>query len=729
MNTDQEIVKQYRGLLRDCQKRLSLPELKMIREALDLAIHSNAEEKEPICGLPFALHGVLVARIVAREIGLTKDAIVSALLYHAHETSGLPAAQLEKKFGKNVISILGSLSRLNDLNTSKTALQADSFHKLVLTLAGDIKVLLIKIAERLLIMRNLDQASAKLQVDISTETSYLYAALAHRLGLHNIKSELEDLSFKYMEPAIYHSIEQKLKETTSSRNRFIREFSRPIKEKLEELQINYEIKGRLKSIHSIWNKMKNQRVPFEEVYDLFAIRIILESDPEYERALCWQAYSVVTDLYIPNPERLRDWISIPKSNGYESLHTTVAHPKGRWVEVQIRTVRMNEIAEKGLAAHWKYKGGKSDRLIDEWLQNMREILESTGQESPEFVDQVKLNLFSDEIFVFTPRGDLKRLPKGATVLDFAFEVHSEVGAHCTGGKVNQKNVSIKHPLKNGDLVEIITSRNQKPKIDWLNSVVTSKAKSKIRQSLNEEKAKEAEIGKEILKRRLRNWKIQFSDANVKNLLKHYNLKYALDLYFLISQEKIFLSAIKEFLSNDKHKELKLPKEENHPVTESPLAKTATPDDALIIANKVEKVDYTMAKCCHPILGDKIFGFVTIHSGIKIHRMDCPNARQLFEKYPYRVIQTKWVGNSGHAYFDAMLKISGIDHIGLVNRITEKITKELNVTMQSVNFQTKEGIFDGEVRVKVFSREHLEVLIRKIKRIKGVTKVTRRTTVS
>jgi len=723
MSVDQEIIKEYRGLLRDCQGQFSSSDLKMIREALDMALQSNQEKKEPICGLPYAIHSIRVARIVAREIGLGRDTIVSAILYHVPYSSNNLIANIEKKFGKKVAFILGSLARLNDLNTSRTDIHSDTFRKLVLTLAGDIKVLFIKIADRLLIMRNLDQASLKWQVDISTETTYLYASLAHRLGLYNIKSELEDLSLRYLEPDTYASIKEKIKKTTASRNRFIREFSQPIKEKLDQLNMHYEIKGRLKSIRSIWNKMQNQEVTFEEVFDLFAIRIILQSESNLERAVCWQVYSIVTDLYTPNPERLRDWISIPKSNGYESLHITVAHPKGRWVEVQIRTERMNEIAEKGLAAHWKYKGGKTDQLIDEWLKQMRETLESTGKEFPEFVDQVKQNLSLDEIYVFTPRGDLRRLPKGATLLDFAFEIHSEVGAHCIGGKVNQKNVSIKHLLKNGDLVEIITSRNQKPKIDWLNSVVTSKAKSKIRQSINEEKSKEAEIGKEILKRRLRNWKIQFSDTNVKKLLKHYNLKYAQDLYYIISREKIVLSAIKEFLSTPELKDFKPHLEEDQSQHEPLITKSTTPDDSLIIANRVENVDFAFAKCCHPVLGDKIFGFVTIHSGIKIHRMDCPNAHQLFTKYPYRVIQTKWAESSEKVFFDAILTISGIDYLGLANKITEIITKELNVNMQVVNFHTKEGLFEGKVGVKVFNREHLEGLIRKIKKIKGITKVS------
>jgi GTP pyrophosphokinase len=447
--------------------------------------------------------------------------------------------------------------------------------------------------------------------------------------------------------------------------------------------------------------------------------------PEEEKMMCWQVYSIVTDIYTPNPERLRDWVSIPKANGYESLHTTVASPKGRWVEVQIRTERMNEVAEKGLAAHWKYKGGKLNRNLDEWLKNMREVLDSLEIEPGDYDNQLKQTLYTGEIFVFTPKGDLKRLPKGATVLDFAFEIHSEVGLKCVGGKVNHKNVSIKHPLKNGDMVEITTSKNQKAKTDWLKFVITSKAKSKIKQSLNEEKLREADIGKEILKRRLRNWKINFSDATVKKLLKHYDLKYAQDLYYLISQEKIILGNIKEFLQRDS-REITDSNNDPRDLSGSPdlSARPDQSEDFLVIDGKIENVDYHLAKCCKPVIGNKIFGFVTINEGIKIHRMDCPNAPQLISKYPYRVIQVKWSDSSKQTVFDVKLKISGDDEMGVVNHITDVITRDLKVNMHSVRFKTMEAHFEGEVSLKILNKDHLDIITRKLMKIKGVTKVVK-----
>ena len=722
---EKDVLKQYRGLLRDCQSHVPKEDMKVIREALNIVIKTGSERSETITGIPFVLYAISVARILAGEIGLGKTAIIGALLTEVIQETDLTEDDIEQKFGSEIVDIVKSLSKISEKEIRTTPDQADSYRKLILTLAGDIQVLLIKIAERLELMRNLEKTAKETQEKISSETGFLYSPLAHRLGLYNIKSELEDLSMKFLERDSYVLISAKLKETSQARNRFIREFTKPIKKRLDNESVVCEIKGRLKSVFSIWTKMKRQNVEFDEVYDLFALRIILKSKPENEKALCWHVYSIVTDFYTPNPERLRDWISIPKSNGYESLHTTVASPKGRWVEVQIRTERMNKIAEKGLAAHWKYKGSETDRFLDEWLQNMKEILESPEPETKDFVDQVKLSLYSDDIFVFTPRGDLKRLPKGATVLDFAFEIHSEVGAKCTGGKVNRKNVTIRHILRNGDLVEIITSKNQKPNIDWLKVVVTSKAKNKIRQALNEEKAKEAEIGKEILKRRLRNWKIGFNDANVKKLLKHYGLKYAQDLYYSISQEKIGLTAIKEYLTKEMAEKgiSQLIPDSERPEQDRKL-KPAVVEDFLIIDNQIENVDFKLSKCCNPLLGDKIFGFVTIKEGIKIHRMDCPNARQLLSKYPYRVIQTKWTLSDGSTFFSTTIRISGFDNIGIMNRISEVITNEMKVNMQSVNFSTKEGMFEGEIKLMIHDKKHLDILIRKLTELKGVLKVTR-----
>ena len=725
VDIDADVIKQYRGLLRDCQRHIDAEDLKKIREALDIIIKIRAAKPEEITGVPVILHSIMVARVVASDLGLGKTAIIASLLSDIIEETEYALHQLEPKFGSELVEILRSLSRINSIDNRKADLHAESYRKLILNLAGDVQVLLIKIAERLVVMRNLSLAREKICVEISTETKYLHAPLAHRLGLYNIKSELEDRAFECLEKKSYDLVEKKLKKTKHTRDRFIREFIKPIKKKLDAQGLNYQVKGRLKSVFSIWNKMQKQEVSFEEVFDLFAIRILIQAKPEEEKMMCWQVYSIITDIYTPNPERLRDWVSIPKANGYESLHTTVASPKGRWVEVQIRTDRMNEIAEKGLAAHWKYKGGKLDSNLDEWLKNMREVLDSLEIDPGDYDNQLKQTLFTGEIFVFTPKGDLKRLPKGATVLDFAFEIHSEVGSKCVGGKVNHKNVSIKHELKNGDLVEITTSKNQKAKIDWLKFVLTSKAKTKIKQSLNEEKFKEAEIGKEILKRRLRNWKINFSDATVKKLLKHYQLKYAQDLYYLISQEKIILSNIKDFLlakeTGERDGQDVLP---DIKARQDTGMKPEVSDDFLVIEGKIENVDYHLAKCCSPVPGDKIFGFVTISKGIKIHRMNCPNAPQLISRYPYRLMQVKWSDASGKFVFVANLKISGVDEMGIVNKITEVLTGDLKVNMQSVHFKTAEDHFEGEVQLKVLNKNHLEIIVRKLMKLKGVTKVVR-----
>ena len=720
---EKSISKLYRGLLRDYQLPSNTKDLREIRLALDYAIENDTGLKEPVTGIHQVLHVILVARIIAKEMGLGKTSVIGALLLQNTKGTNYKEIEIEGIFGKDVAGIVSSLSRISGIDMSKTSFQIESFKKLILTLAGDIQVLLITIAERLQLIRNLDESSSEIQKKVANET-LLYASLAHHLGLYNIKSEMEDLSMKYLEPDQYRMISEKLVATTRSRNKFIREFIKPIREKLDRLGIKYEIKGRLKSVHSIWSKMKVQDVEFEEVYDLFAIRVIIESDLSNERALCWQAYSVITDIYMPNPKRLRDWISIPKSNGYESLHTTVVSPKGRWAEVQIRTQRMNAIAEKGLAAHWMYKGGASDKIMDEWLGSMKEILDAPEPESRGLLDEVKLNLASEEIFVFTPKGDLKRMKRGATLLDFAYEIHSDVGARCVGGKVNNKNVTLKYKLSNGDLVEVTTSKNQKPKQDWLNFVVSSKAKSRIKLSLNEEKLKTAEIGKEILKRRLRNWKIVFNDSNVRSLLKHYGLKNSQDLYYRISEEKIDLVELKGFLLQQKVPGLA------HQATESTEQKASTEtgkdpkyEDFLIIENKVENMDYKFSRCCKPKPGDRIFGFVTIKEGIKVHRMDCPNARQMIRRYPYRVIQTKWTESASVSAQVYVLNITGKDDMGLVNRITELISTDLKVNMQSVNFASKEGAFVGEIKVLVRNQSYIEVLIKKLLKIKTVIKVS------
>lgn len=721
---DRLITNRYKGLLKVIKPVVEKEDQKQIRKALNLAVEL-CKDKKTITGIPYVLHAISVARIVIEEIGLGTPSIICALMHDLTDEPGFSIEKIKEEFGEQVCDILNGLSKISGIDTKKTHLQAENFRKLLLNLATDIRVILIKLADRLEYMRNLDNSKKEIQLQIASETYFLYAPLSHRLGLYNIKSELEDLSMKYTDSKKYQFILNKLKETTTSRNRFIKEFSDPLKDALTKAGYQFEIKGRLKSIHSILRKMRKQNLDFEEVFDLFAIRIILTSKPKREKADCWQVYSYVTDLYQPNPQRMRDWISVPKTNGYESLHTTVVGPGGKWVEVQIRTERMNEIAEKGYAAHWKYKGQNIEIGIEEWLTKMRELLEIQEHESPDFIDQVKLNLYSEEVFVFTPNGDLKQLPAGSTVLDFAFEIHTEIGSTCTGGKVNNKNVSIRYVMQNGDQIAVLTSKNQKPKRDWLSFVVTSKAKNKIKQALNEEKFKLAEAGKEIAIRRFRNWKVPFSDENIKKLLSFYKLKTSQDLYYLINIEKIDLSEIKNFLTKPAESENVKSEvtSDEIPAREGSQRQT-TFSDYLIIDNEVKNLDYKLSKCCNPIFGDDIFGFVTISDGIKIHRTNCPNAHQMLTKYPYRMINAKWTHSGGSTSFQTVIKISGIDDVGIINRISDVVSKDSKVTMRSISIESKDGLFEGVLKVFVTDINHLEGLLRRFKRIKGILKAVR-----
>jgi GTP diphosphokinase / guanosine-3',5'-bis(diphosphate) 3'-diphosphatase len=629
----------YRALLQAARNSVTASDNKIIRRALDLAIKACGD-KIILTGEPQILHALSVARIIAGEMGLGLTSIVTALLHDSYNNMGLTSKELEKEFGKKVVEILNGFSRITSIDSMQSYYQAENFRKLLLSLADDVRVILIKLIERLEYMRNLDNAQEKERIPLASETYFLYAPLAHRLGFYNIKSEMEDLALKYLEPEQYSYVDCRLKQTTASRNKLIRDFSVPLKDKLEKQGFRFTIKSRTKSIHSIMLKMKKQGVKFEEVYDLFAVRIIIESGGENEKSDCWRAYSVVTDLFQPNPSRLRDWISIPKSNGYESLHTTVVGPRGKWVEVQIRSSRMDEVAEKGLAAHFKYKGIKGEGGLDSWLTKMREILESSEKEDDTFLDQVRSGLYTDEVFVFTPKGDLRQLPAGATVLDFAFDIHTDIGSSCVGAKVNGKNVTIRYVLQNGDHVSIIRSKNQKPKQDWLSFVVTTKAKTKIKQVLNEEKTKAAGEGKEILMRRMKNWKIVYSDTLVQKLLNSYNLKTAQDLYYLIATEKIELLRVKDILLQEEvvtgiPPVTILHEKETKELVDSQIA------DYLIIEDRVEGLDYRLSKCCNPVFGASVFGFVTILEGIKIHRENCPNAHYMKTRFPYRIIRAHW----------------------------------------------------------------------------------------
>jgi GTP diphosphokinase / guanosine-3',5'-bis(diphosphate) 3'-diphosphatase len=635
----QKIYTGYRALLLAARSTVATSDFVKIRRALDLAVVACGD-RLILTGEPEILHALSVARIIAGEMGLGLTSIITALLHDSYDNLNLTPKELEKEFGKKVVEILTGFSRITRIDSMQSSYQAENFRKLLLSLADDVRVILIKLVERLEYMRNLDMAPEKERLPLASETYFLYAPLAHRLGFYNIKSEMEDLAVKYLEPEQYNNVECRLRQTTASRNKLIRDFSIPLKEKLEKQGFRFTIKSRTKSIHSIMLKMKKQGVEFEEVYDLFAVRIIIESDSENEKSDCWRAYSIVTDLYQPNPSRLRDWISVPKSNGYESLHTTVVGPRGKWVEVQIRSFRMDEIAEKGLAAHFKYKGIKGEGGLDSWLSKMREILESSEKDDNAFIDQVRSGLYTDEVFVFTPKGDLRQLPAGATVLDFAFDIHTAVGASCVGGKVNGKNVTIRYVLQNGDHVSILRSKNQKPKQDWLSFVVTTKAKTKIKQVLNEEKTKAAAEGKEILMRRLKNWKIQYGDIVIQKLLNFYTLKTAQDLYYLIANEKIELLHIKEVLLKEESSETTIPLMTVHEKETKEQVDTQYAD-YLIIEDKVEGLDYRLSKCCNPAVGESIFGFVTILEGIKIHRKTCPNAYNMMTRYPYRVIAARW----------------------------------------------------------------------------------------
>ena len=722
------IINRYRALLRALGSPLPRAELDRVRNALNLLIGCQSR-KTTITGESSVEHALSVARIVVSEIGLGVTSAVASLLHDCISELPIGKDEIIRLFGKSAASVIEGLGKVESINTMASAYQADNFLKLILSVAEDVRVLLIKLAERLEYMRRLDGAEASVAMTVASESYFLYAPLAHRLGLYNVKSELEDLAMKYLDPEAYNMIAGKLKQTTGTRNRFIREFSAPVRDILSNNNFKYTIKSRTKSIHSIWQKMKKQGVEFEEVYDIFAIRIILDSKPENEKADCWQAYSLVTDIYQPNPSRLRDWISVPKSNGYESLHTTVIGPRGKWVEVQIRASRMDEIAEKGLAAHHRYKGVKGDGGLDNWLINIREILESGSDGDKSAIDNVKSGLYTDEVFVFTPKGDLKRLKQGATVLDFAFEIHTQVGSTCVGGKVNGRNVPLKHVLVNGDRVSVLTSRTQKPKSDWLSFAVTSKARSRIKQALSEEKLKDSADGREILMRRLKNWKIEYNDVLVRSLIDHYKLPSAKDLYYKIFHEKIDLLDIKEFIKKSKEPVSDpAPKSDVSQEAQQqqivPTQEHSTSGDYLIIENSVEGIDFRLSPCCSPVFGDRVFGFVTITEGIKIHRTNCPNAPFLMANYPYRIIQARWTEKREEsASFRTAIRVTGIDDLGVITRIHEVLDSS-RVTLRNFNYENRDGLFEGVIQIYVPNVNALNGLIKKIKSVKGVVRAAR-----
>ena len=667
-----EIIKRYRALLRACKSTLQKGDKKMIRKAFEMALESHKDMRRK-SGEPYIYHPIAVAQIAAEEIGLGTTSIVCALLHDVVEDTHMTLDDIEREFGKKVAMIIDGLTKISGVFDTNSSLQAENFRKMLLTLADDVRVILIKLADRLHNMRTMEFMPRDKQLKLSSETVYLYAPLAHRLGLYAIKSELEDLSMKYMERETYQFIKNKLNEKKAEREKFIRDFIEPVKKVLEGQGLVADLFGRPKSIHSIWNKMKKKAIPFEEVYDLFAIRIILDSQVEHEKADCWKAYSIVTDLYRPNPDRLRDWISSPKANGYESLHTTVMGPRGQWVEVQIRTKRMNEIAEKGFAAHWKYKESSTDSGLDQWVQKVREMLKNPETNALDFIDDFKMNLFSDEIFIFTPKGALIQLPLNATALDFAFEIHTDVGASCIGAKVNHKLVPLNHKLQNGDQVEIITSSKQVPKEDWLNIVVTAKAKAKIKSALKEEKRKVAEDGKEILERKMKSLKITYNSENIHKLSYFFKLPSVQDLLYNVAKGVIDMKDLKEYQASEKQVENKPQDKIEAEQVQSLLRNLKAKDkDMLLIGEDMQKIDYKLANCCNPIPGDDVFGFITVGDGIKIHRTNCPNAAKLMANYGYRIVKARWTNQQELAFLTG-LRITGIDDVGLINKLTTVIS--------------------------------------------------------
>ena len=722
-----EILRQYRGLLRVLKPKIKPGDRELLRIAFEMAAEAHKTMRRK-SGEPYILHPLAVARICVEEIGLGIRSTLCALLHDTVEDTDVALEDIQREFGTEVAKIVDGLTKISSVMDTNTTQQAENFKKILLTLTDDPRVILIKLADRLHNMRTLDSMKRENQLKISSETVYVYAPLAHRMGLYNIKTEMEDLAMKYMEPDTYKYIAQKLTDTKRERTKYINDFIRPIKDKLEKADFDFEIYGRPKSIHSIWNKMKKKGVSFEEVYDLFAIRILVNSPLEKEKEDCWKVYSIITDEYTPSPERLRDWLSNPKSNGYEALHTTVMGPLGKWVEVQIRTKRMNEIAEKGLAAHWKYKEGKDDESrFDKWFHQIREALSSQDGNSIEFLQDFKTSFLAEEIYVYTPKGEVRMLPVGATALDFAFNVHTVVGSRCIGAKVNHKLVPISHKLRSGDQVEIITSAKQKPNLEWLNFVVTSKAKSKIKDTLKEEKRKVAEEGKYILQRKLEGMGAAMNQGNQEELAAFYKLNSSLDLLYEIAIKKIDLKELKEFTtSGDKlipPKPVKVLVEEKHDtdITSRPYNKKDA--ELIIFGESSDRIQYTLANCCKPIPGDDVFGFVTTGEGLKIHRTNCPNAARLMANYGHRVVKTKWAKNKEISFLTG-LKIIGLDDVGVIHKITNLISGELKFNISAMTIEAHDGIFEGNVKIFVHDKEELDELVQRLIGLPGIERVDR-----
>ena len=723
-----EIISRYRRLLRKAKPILKDGDAKLIKRAFTISLEAHKDMRRK-SGEPFIFHPLAVAEICVEEIGLGTTSIISALMHDVVEDTDIELADIERMFGKKIARIIDGLTKIRGVFEYGTSQQAENFRKMLFTLSEDVRVILIKLADRLHNMRTLDSMPRNKQLKVANETIYLYAPLAHRLGLNAFKTELEDLYLGFTDRAVYDSIAKNIDATKAVRTKFIKQFMVPIKDELDKLKIEYEIIGRPKSIYSIWNKMRKQNIPFEEVFDLFAIRIIIDTSIDHEKALCWQVYSIVTDYYTPNPNRLRDWISTPKSNGYESLHTTVMAKNGQWVEVQIRSKRMDEIAEKGYAAHWKYKDSSTtaESNLEKWLARVRDLLEQNDHSALDFVDDFKGNLFSEEVFVFTPKGELKTLPYGSTALDFAFDIHTQVGSKCIGAKVNGKLVPINYVLKNGDQIEILTSQKQKPHEDWLRFVVSSKAKARIKDELKEDKKKLAEDGKEIVIRKLRQGKEEPTPQLMEQMREYFKMSANFDLYYRVGKGFITSADIKRFLENKPlitkiRSAIHSTSEIKIPDPESAKAKERY-SDILLIGEDMDVVDYKLAKCCTPIPGDDVFGFVTVNEGIKIHRTNCPNAPELLSHHGNRVVKAKWTSQHEVAFLTG-LKIRGTDRVGLINDVTKIISEELKVNMSSMSIHTDSGIFEGEIMLYVNDTRHLEHMIDKLRSVEGVVKANR-----
>ena len=727
LNTEQEkklILREYRSLLRGLKTRIKPGDRKLIRHAFEIAAEAHKSMRRK-SGEPYILHPLAVARICVEEIGLGVRSTICSLLHDTVEDTDISLDDIQREFGNEIGRIVDGLTKISTVVDVNASQQAENFRKILFTLTDDPRVIIIKLADRLHNMRTLDSMKSEKQLKVSSETVYVYAPLAHRMGLYNIKTELEDLSMKYLEPDTYREIARKLAETKRERTKYINEFIKPLYENLEKGGFDFDIYGRPKSIHSIWNKMKKKGVTFDEVYDLFAIRVILNSPPEREKEDCWKVYSMITDEYVPSPERLRDWLSNPKANGYEALHTTVMGPMGKWVEIQIRTRRMNEIAEKGLAAHWKYKEGASDESrFDKWFNQIREVLSSQDVDSVDFLQDFKRSFLAEEIYVYTPKGDVKMLPIGATALDFAFAVHSAVGSKCIGAKVNHKLVPISHKLRSGDQIEIITSQKQKPTEDWLNFVVTAKARTKIKDALKEEKRAIGEEGKYTLQRKIEGLGVSFSQGNIDEVVSFYKLNSNLELFYQIAIKNIDLKDLKGF--NVMGERLEAPK----PVAKVPEPKPeynpAAPKrdtELIIFGESSDKIVYNLANCCKPIPGDDVFGFVTTGKGLTIHRTNCPNAAKLMANYGHRVVKTKWAKNKEISFLTG-LKILGVDDVGIVNKITNIISGDMRINISAITIESHDGIFEGTIKLFVHDKEELDELVERLLALKGIESVTR-----